>query len=240
MKLRDLQAAMVDLQSRLINEGDRVVVIFEGRDTAGKDGVIKRLTEFSHPRHTKVVALAAPTEHETKSWYFQRYVEHLPAAGHMTIFNRSWYNRAGVEPVMGFCTEEQTKQFLVDARRFEHLLVDSGFTLIKIWLDISKEEQYKRLDVRMGDPIKKFKLSELDRVAQERWGSYSERRDIMLKATHTKFAPWTVVASDDKGEAREQVFRYLLNRLGHTPHPLLLNPQIIFSGRQRNKEKLFA
>lgn len=214
MKIKALQRLIVEEQARIISEGRKVVIIFEGRDMAGKDGMIKRLTEFSHPRHTRVVALPAPNEHEQKSWYFQRYIHHLPAGGEITLFNRSWYNRAGVEPVMGFCTQADTEQFLTDARRFEHLLVDSGFELVKIWLDITKEEQAKRLEARKGDDLRRFKLSDMDLAAQGKWAEYSAARDRMFKVTHSKFAPWTVVLNDDKQKGRKQVLKFLLHRFG--------------------------
>ena len=189
-------------------------MVFEGRDTAGKDGSITRLTEYMSPRQTRVFALPKPGERESSQWYFQRYVPHLPAAGETTIFNRSWYNRAGVEPVMEFCTPAQHEQFLKDAPRFERMLVDSGILLIKFWFDISKEEQAERLGDRLGEPLKRFKRSPLDAEAQKRWGAYSAARDRMLAETHTLYAPWTVVATDHKKTARLNVIRHVLTRLG--------------------------
>lgn len=217
--LEKLQIEIVNTQAWAIEKGLKVLIIFEGRDSAGKDGAIKRITEFMSPRQTRVIALPKPTERETTQWYFQRYVPHLPAAGETVIFNRSWYNRAGVEPVMGFCTPEQHEQFLKDAPRFERMLVDSGIVLIKLWLDISKGEQAKRLAERMEDPLKKFKVSSLDAEAQGRWDAYTAARDRMLDETDSGPAPWTVVATDDKKTARLNIIRHILttlNRPGNT------------------------
>ena len=208
--LEQLQIELVETQAWAIEQGLKILIVLEGRDTAGKDGAIKRITEFMSPRQTRVVALPKPTERETTQWYFQRYVPHLPAAGETVIFNRSWYNRAGVEPVMGFCTPEQHEQFLKDAPRFEKSLTESGLILIKFWLDISKEEQAKRLEERRSDPLKRFKVSSLDAEAQARWDAYSAARDRMLADTHTDRAPWTVVATDDKKTARLNIIRHIL------------------------------
>ena len=212
--LERLQIEVVETQAWTIEHGLKTLIVFEGRDAAGKDGAIKRLTEFMSPRQTRVVALPKPTERETTQWYFQRYVPHLPAGGETVLFNRSWYNRAGVEPVMGFCTPEQHEQFLKDAPRFERMLTDSGIRVIKIWLDISRDEQAKRLAERVGDPLKRFKVSSLDAEAQARWAAYSAARDRMLAETHSKEAPWTVVATDDKKAARLNIIRHVLRTLG--------------------------
>jgi polyphosphate kinase 2 len=211
--LEKLQIELVETQAWAIEKGLKVLIVLEGRDTAGKDGAIKRITEFMSPRQTRVVALPKPTERETTQWYFQRYVPHLPAAGETVIFNRSWYNRAGVEPVMGFCTPQQHEQFLHDAPRFEKSLVESGTILIKLWLDISRKEQAKRLEERREDPLKRFKVSNLDAEAQARWDAYSAARDTMLEKTHTDAAPWTVVATDDKRSARLNIIRHILATL---------------------------
>jgi polyphosphate kinase 2 len=211
--LEALQIELVDTQHWAIEQGLKVVVVFEGRDTAGKDGAIKRIVEYASPRQTRIVALPKPTERETTQWYFQRYVSHLPAEGELVLFNRSWYNRAGVEPVMGFCTPEQYEQFLDDVPRFERSLTGSGIILIKLWLDISKEEQAKRLEERTEDPLKKFKVSALDAEAQTRWDAYSAARNRMLAETHHRDAPWTVVATDDKKTARLNILRHVLRRL---------------------------
>ena len=228
-ELERLQASVVDTQAWAIETGLRVLILFEGRDTAGKDGAIKRLTEYMSPRQTRVVALPKPTERESGQWYFQRYVPHLPAAGETVIFNRSWYNRAGVEPVMGFCTPEQHERFLKDAPRFERMLTDDGIVLIKLWLDISRKEQAKRLEARREDPLKRFKTSPLDKEAQARWDAYSAARDRMLAETDSPHAHWTVVATDDKKTARLNVISHILRRMGrpdaYAPQP---DPDVVF------------
>lgn len=212
--LQSLQVEVVETQAWAIEQGLKTLIVFEGRDAAGKDGAIKRLTEFMSPRQTRVVALSKPTERETGQWYFQRYVDHLPGTGETVLFNRSWYNRAGVEPVMGFCTPVQYEHFLKDAPRFERMLVDSGVRLIKLWLDISREEQARRLAERIGDPLKRFKVSSLDAEAQARWSDYSAARDRMLAETHSRHAPWTVIATDDKKKARLNIIRHVLHAWG--------------------------
>jgi len=212
-QLEALQIELVETQAWAIEKGLKVLVVFEGRDTAGKDGAIKRITEHASPRQTRVVALPKPTEREAGQWYFQRYVPHLPSAGELVLLNRSWYNRGGVEPVMGFCTPEQHEAFLDDAPRFERLLTSSGIILIKLWLDISKDEQARRLAERMEDPLKTFKVSSLDAEAQTRWDAYTTARDRMLKETHHRDAPWTIVATDDKKAARLNIIRHILHRL---------------------------
>ena len=213
--LEQLQIELVDSQAWLIEQGMQVLIVFEGRDSAGKDGAIKRMTEYMSARQTRVVALPKPTDRELGQWYFQRYTAHLPAAGEVVIFNRSWYNRGGVEPVMGFCTPEQHAQFLKDAPRYERMLTDSGVIIIKFWLDITKAEQARRLEDRKSEPLKLFKNSSLDAEAQTRWDAYSAARDQMLDETHSGHAPWTVVATDDKKTARLNILRHLLHRLGY-------------------------
>jgi len=213
-ELETLQIELVNTQAWAIEKGLKILIVFEGRDSAGKDGAIKRITEYASPRQTRVVALPKPTERETTQWYFQRYVPHMPAAGEIVLLNRSWYNRGGVEPVMGFCTPDQHAQFLKDAPRFERLLTDSGTIIIKLWLDISKAEQAKRLEERVEDPLKKFKVSSLDSEAQTRWDAYSAARDQMLDETHSGYAPWTIIATDDKKTARLDIIRHILHRLG--------------------------
>jgi len=213
--LEQLQVELVDSQAWLIEQGMKVLIVFEGRDSAGKDGAIKRMTEYMSARQTRVVALPKPTELEQTQWYFQRYTAHLPAAGEVVILNRSWYNRGGVEPVMGFCTPEQQTQFLKDAPRYERMLVDSGVIIIKFWLDITKDEQARRLEDRKSEPLKRFKNSSLDSEAQTRWDAYSQARDRMLDETHSGHAPWTVVATDDKKTARLNILRHVLHRLGY-------------------------
>jgi polyphosphate kinase 2 len=213
-ELRELQIALVKFQQWAIAEGKRSVVVFEGRDGAGKDGTIKRITEHLSPRNTRVAALPKPSDRDLTSWYFQRYVAHLPAAGEIVLFNRSWYNRAGVEVVMEFSTSEQQAEFLRDAPTFERMLVESGIKVVKLWLDISKKEQAERLDERREDPVKALKVSPLDGVAQKKWRAYSKARDVMLSHTHCSWAPWTVVHTDRKKQARVAIIRHLLHVLG--------------------------
>ncbi|WP_333590900.1 polyphosphate kinase 2 [Brevundimonas sp.] len=232
-ELERLQIQLVETQAWAIETGLRILILFEGRDSAGKDGAIKRITEYMAPRQTRVVALPKPTERETGQWYFQRYVPHLPARGEVVIFNRSWYNRGGVEPVMGFCTPAQHEQFLHDAPGFERMLTDDGVILIKLWLDISKDEQAKRLAARITDPLKRFKTSPLDAEAQKRWDAYSAARDGMLAQTHTDPAPWTVVATDKKKKARLNIIRHILHRLNRPGlQAAQPDPDIVFSADQ--------
>lgn len=212
--LYELQVELVKFQRDIIANGEKVLVVMEGRDGAGKDGTIKRIVENLSPRETRVVALPKPSDREQSQWYFQRFVAHLPAAGEFVLFNRSWYNRAGVERVMGFCTPEQHAQFLKDAPRFERMLTDSGVILIKLWLDITKKEQAERLEARIEDPLKRFKVSSLDAEAQTRWDAYTAARDTMLAETHSGHASWTVIATDDKKTARLNIIRHILHTLG--------------------------
>lgn len=229
--LEALQVALVRFQQRAIETGERDLVIFEGRDTAGKDGAIKRIVEHLSVRNTRVIALPKPTERERSQWYFQRYVQHLPAAGELVILNRSWYNRAGVERVMDFATPNEQETFLRDVNVFERMLVGSGIQIVKIWLDISRDEQAKRLKARRSDPLKALKVSPLDAVAQEKWDAYSKARDEMLTRTHCPEAPWTVVHTDKKHQARSNVIRHLLKELApediakSVPAP---NPKVLF------------
>jgi polyphosphate kinase 2 len=195
-QLRELQIGLSRLQRHLLEAGRQVLVIFEGRDAAGKDGVIKRIVENLSPRETRVVALGVPTEIERREWYFQRWLEHLPLAGEIALFNRSWYNRAGVERVMGFCTETEVAGFYQTVPLLEQLLVQSGITLVKYYLDISRKEQKHRLRERAEDPLKQWKISPVDERAQKKWKAFSAARDEMLARTHSAFAPWTVVIRD--------------------------------------------
>jgi polyphosphate kinase 2 len=211
--LLKLQIELVKLQRQLIQGGDRILVLIEGRDAAGKDGAIKHVIEHLSPRETRVVALGPPSDRERHSWYFQRYVRYLPTAGEMVLFNRSWYNRAGVEPVMGFCTPKETREFLETVPSFERMLVRSGIKLFKYYLDIDKQEQKRRLADRHRDPLKQWKLSPVDAKAQKLWRQYSKARDTMFKQTHTEFAPWTVLHAHDKHQARLNLIRDLLSRL---------------------------
>jgi len=220
------QKALVAWQQKAIESGDRTLVVFEGRDGAGKDGTIKRIVEYLSVRHTRVAALPKPTDRERCQWYFQRYAAHLPAAGELVLFNRSWYNRGGVEPVMEFCTPAEHKSFLNEAPVFETMLTVSGIKLIKIWLDISKGEQAERLDERRTDPLKALKVSPLDKVAQEKWDDYTAARDEMLMRTHTAATPWVCVRADQKKAARIAVVRHLLNQFAEAgvgaPDPAVL------------------
>jgi len=208
-----LQVELVRYQQWAVAEGEKVVIVFEGRDGAGKDGTIKRITEHLAPRNTRVIALPKPSDRDASQWWFQRYVRFLPAAGEIVIFNRSWYNRAGVEVVMGFSTPKQQADFLHDAPNFEHMLTEAGIRIVKFWLDISKDEQAKRLEARRKDPLKLLKVSDLDGEAQKKWKAYSKARNEMLEATHTAFAPWTVVHTDKKKKARLAVISHLLHTL---------------------------
>ena len=211
-ELARLQTAMVRFQIAAQASGERVVLVLEGRDGAGKDGTIRRIVEHLSVRSTRVVALPKPSDRERTQWFLQRYAEHLPAAGELVIFNRSWYNRAGVEVVMGFSTEAEQAEFLRDAPDFERMLVESGIRIAKYWLDISKDEQAERLEARRRDPLKALKVSPLDGVAQETWDAYTAARDLMLTRTSSAVAPWTCVRADGKKAARIAVLRDLLRR----------------------------
>jgi polyphosphate kinase 2 len=212
-ELATLQRALVQTQVAAVTSGERIVLVLEGRDGAGKDGTIKRITEHLSVRDTRVVALPKPSDRERSQWYFQRYVSHLPSAGELVIFNRSWYNRAGVEVVMGFSTLPEQAEFLRDAPDFERMLVESGIRLVKIWLDISKDEQAERLAARRDDPLKALKVSDMDAVAQTKWDDYTAARDTMLARTHTPLAPWFCVRADRKKPARLAIIRHLLGRV---------------------------
>ena len=211
--LRTLQIELVKVQRHVIKHGHKVLLIFEGRDAAGKDGTIKRIIEHLSPRETRVVALSKPSDREASSWYFQRYAPHLPAAQELVLFNRSWYNRAGVERVMGFCTEGQVESFLDDVVPFEHMLIASGIQILKYYLDITRKEQKDRLQDRRRDPLKQWKMSPIDKVALKYWEAYTEARDIMLARTSTSLSPWLVVRADDKHSAHLNVIRDFLSRV---------------------------
>ncbi len=210
-ELARLQAELVKLQEWIKHEGLKVVVLFEGRDAAGKGGCIKRITQSLSPRVCRVVALPAPTEREQTQWYFQRYVQHLPAAGEMALFDRSWYNRAGVERVMGFCTEHEYREFLRSCPEFERMLVRSGIILIKYWFSVSDDEQERRFQDRIYHPTKHWKLSPMDLESRSRWVEYSRAKDQMFTYTDIKQAPWYVVDGDDKKRARLNVISHLLS-----------------------------
>jgi polyphosphate kinase 2 len=211
--LEELQIALVHSQAWAMDKGKKLVVIFEGRDAAGKDGTIARIIQHLSKRNARVVALSKPSNHQETQWWFQRYVAHLPAAGEWVLFNRSWYNRAGVEVVMGFSTREQQEEFIRNVPDFERLLVESGIQIVKYWLDISKHEQEDRLERRKDDPLRSMKTSPLDVEAQKRWKDYSKARDQMLLHTHSAVAPWTCVRADHKKKARLNVIRHLLHAI---------------------------
>jgi polyphosphate kinase len=217
--LRKLQVELCALQDWVKQQGLRVVVIFEGRDAAGKGGTIKAITERVSPRVFRGVALPAPSDREKSQLYLQRYVQHFPAAGEIVIFDRSWYNRAGVEYVMGFCTEAQHRRFLEVCPEFELFIVDDGILLIKYWLEVSDEEQKRRFEARIEDPLRQWKLSPMDLCSRSKWFDYSRARDIMFKATDTNFAPWYIVRSDDKRRARLKCIRHLLDLIAYEKVP---------------------
>ncbi len=210
--LHGLYIELVKLQNEIISSNLKLLVILEGRDAAGKDGTIKRIVKHLSPRETKVVALGKPSDREEHEWYFQRYAAELPVSGEFTLFNRSWYNRAGVEKVMGFCTDKEYRAFFKDVELFEQMLVDSGFIVLKYYLDISKKEQEKRLEDREKDPLKQWKISPIDKDASKHWKDYSEARDEMLLKTNFKHAPWFIVNADDKDETHINLITHLLKR----------------------------
>jgi polyphosphate kinase 2 len=227
-ELAKLEIELVKLQGWIKQKGLKVAVIFEGRDSAGKGGVIKRITYRLSPRVARVVALPTPTEKEKTQWYFQRYIPHLPSAGEMVLFDRSWYNRAGVERVMGFCTDEQYTEFMSTVNGFELALVRSGMTLIKYWLDIRDETQEVRFEQRLDDPRRRWKLSPMDLEARSRWVDYSKARDAMLLHSSTEYAPWYIVDANIKRHARLNVISHLLSQIHYedlTPEQLELPPR---------------
>jgi polyphosphate kinase 2 len=232
-KLEELQIELVKLQRWVKHSGARVVVVFEGRDAAGKGGVIKRITERVSSRVFRVVALPAPSDREKSQLYVQRYMVHMPAAGEVVLFDRSWYNRAGVEPVLGFCTRQQHEKFLRNCDRFEHGLVDDGIILIKYWLSVSAAEQERRFRARIEDPLRQWKLSPTDLESVRRWYQYSVARDAMFMSTDTDFAPWYIVKSDDKRRARLNCIRHLLSCI---PYEELPYEQIEIPARDKAHE----
>lgn len=235
-ELEELQIELVKLQEWIKHQDLKVVVIFEGRDAAGKGGTIKRITQRLNPRVCRVVALGVPTEREKNQWYFQRYVPHLPAAGEMVLFDRSWYNRAGVERVMGFCTEEEYREFLRSTPEFERMLIRSGIILIKYWFSVSDEEQEKRFQARLLDATKRWKLSPMDLESRKRWEDYSKAKDEMFAYTDIKQAPWSVVNADDKKRARLNCISHLLSMIPYedlTPSKIKLPPREDRKGYER-------
>jgi len=215
-ELLRLQAELVKLQDWVQHQGLKVVVLFEGRDSAGKGGVIKRITQRVNPRACRVIALPAPTNRERSQWYFQRYVPHLPAAGEMVLFDRSWYNRAGVERVMGFCSATDYLEFMRQAPEVERMLVRSGLRLFKYWFSVTREEQARRFMARETDPLKQWKLSPIDKASLDKWDDYTEAKEAMFFYTDTADAPWTVIKSDCKKRARLNAMRYVLHKLDYT------------------------
>lgn len=231
--LRELQAEIAAMQRWVQHAGLRVVIVFEGRDTAGKGGMIRAITQRASARVFRVVALPAPNERERTQLYLQRYVEHFPAAGEVVLFDRSWYNRAGVEPVMGFCSAEQTERFLNTVPGFENYVIDSGIILLKYWLEVGAEEQENRLLSRIEDPVKRWKLSDMDLEGRKRWYNYSRARDRMLAATDTDSSPWHIVPSDDQKIARLNCIRHLLDTV---PWEKIEPRSVILPGRDLSDE----
>lgn len=248
-RLTLLQIELLKLQNHVKDKGLKVLIIFEGRDAAGKGGTIKRITEHLNPRGARIVALEKPNEQEKTQWYFQRYISHFPSAGEIVIFDRSWYNRAGVEPVMGFCTKEQHEQFLKDVPEFEKMLVESGIILFKYYFSVSKKEQERRFKKREDDPLKQYKLSPIDKEAQKVWDKYTNAKFSMLMASHTPIAPWTVVKSDNKKKARINCIRHLLNGIDYgrkskdesifkIDRKILINGAVEIENMQEGNEKV--
>lgn len=235
-ELARMQVELVKLQEWVRQSGHKVAIVFEGRDAAGKGGTIKRITEAMNPRICQVVALPAPTERQQTQWYFQRYVSHLPAAGEIVIFDRSWYNRAGVERVMGFCTEHEYQEFMRSCPEFERMLVRSGIQLIKYWFSVSNEEQERRFQQRLTDPTKRWKLSPMDLESRQKWVEYSRAKDVMFAHTDIKQAPWWVVDSDVKKHARLNCIGHLLSQIPYkdlTPESITLGERPAIGGYVR-------
>jgi len=227
-ELAKLQVELVKMQEWIKAKGLRLVVLFEGRDAAGKGGAIKRITQCLNPRYCRVVALGVPTEREKTQWYFQRYVPHLPAAGEIVLFDRSWYNRALTDPVMGFCTDQEYREFLRSCPEFERMLIRSGIILVKYWFSVSDDEQERRFQDRLDDPTKRWKLSEMDLEARLRWVEFSKHKDRMFASTDIKQAPWYVVRADVKKRARLNCISHLLSVVPYgdlTPEPIELPPR---------------
>ncbi len=214
-ELKDLQIELLKMQQYVKEKQLKMLILFEGRDAAGKGGTIKRITEHLNPRGARIVALAKPSDVESSQWYFQRYVQHLPSAGEIVFFDRSWYNRALVEPVMGFCTEKEHEDYLREAPSFERMLVNSGTMLIKFYFSVSKKEQSKRFKQRKTDPLKRHKLSPVDEKAQSLWSEYTKAKFTMLKETHTGYAPWTIIRSNNKKRARINAIKHILNTVDY-------------------------
>jgi len=234
MELKKLQIELMKLQQDMKKNGTRVLTIFEGRDAAGKGGTIKRISTFLNPRNARIVALTAPSDREATQWYFQRYVPHLPAAGELVLFDRSWYNRSMVEPVMGFCTDEQHKRFLKDVPLFEEMLVKDGIKLFKFYFSVSKDEQARRFDSRKTDILKQYKLSPVDNLAQTYWDQYTVKKFQMLNESNRTLCPWTIIRSDNKKMARLNCIKHILSHLTYDnklpDDALATDPKIVISG----------
>ncbi len=239
-ELRKLQAELCRLQAWVKYKGLRAIIVFEGRDAAGKGGTIKAITERVSPRVFRLIALPAPSDREKTQMYLQRYMQHFPAAGEIVIFDRSWYNRAGVEYVMGFCTPEQHNSFLKLCPEVELYIVKAGIILIKIWLEVSDKEQKRRFEARIDDPLRQWKLSTMDLPSRSRWFDYSRARDLMFKATDTKWAPWYILHSDDKKRARLNCIRHILNQIPHkkVPHEKVKLPKRSMKGAYDDQASL--
>ena len=233
-ELHKLQIELQKMQKQVRSKGLRLLMLFEGRDAAGKGGTIKRITEHLNPRGTRVVALLTPSDTERSQWYFQRYMQHLPSAGEVVLFDRSWYNRAMVEPVMDFCTDEQNKRFLKDVPMLEEMLVKDGITLLKFFFSVSKNEQLRRFDARETDPLKQYKISPVDKMAQEMWDDYTVRKFQMLNETNRTLAPWTIIRSDNKKLARLNCIKHLLSQIDYedkiSDEALQTDPEVLISG----------
>ena len=233
-ELHKLQIELLKMQKHVKNAGLRIVALFEGRDAAGKGGTIKRITEHLNPRGSRVVALLAPSDKERSQWYFQRYIQELPSAGEIVLFDRSWYNRAMVEPVMGFCSDEQNKRFLKDVPMLEEMIVKDGIKLFKFFFSVSKDEQLARFDSRETDPLKQYKISPVDRMAQDLWDDYTVRKFQMLNETNRTLAPWTIIRSDNKKLARLNCIKHILSKINYddriSKKELHTDPNVLISG----------
>ncbi len=244
-ELASLQVELLKFQNHVKDKGLKILMVFEGRDAAGKGGTIKRITEHLNPRGARVVALEKPSDKEMSQWYFQRYAKHLPSAGEIVLFDRSWYNRSMVEPVMGFCTERQHHKFLKDAPVFEQMIVDEDIQIFKFYFSVSKNEQARRFKARETDPLKQYKLSPVDKESQRLWNEYSLAKFMMLSATHTEAAPWTIVKSDDKKRARINCIKHILNFVDYpnkiNKKDIKVDCDIIVYGRDESiaMEKMF-
>jgi polyphosphate kinase 2 len=245
-ELTQLQIELLKFQNHVRDKGLKILMIFEGRDAAGKGGTIKRITEHLNPRGARVVALEKPNEKETSQWYFQRYVSHLPSSGEIVLFDRSWYNRSMVEPVMGFCTERQHHKFLKDAPEFEKMIVEEGIKIFKFYFSVSKDEQNKRFKSRENDPLKQYKLSPVDKESQKLWDEYTLAKFMMLSATHSKLAPWTIIKSDNKKRARINCIKHILNFVDYpdkiATDKIVIDKDIVVYGRDETiaMEKSFT